>query len=269
MIFGMSTASFFLNNYNEDAIIEIGKMGIKNAEVFFAASCEYDEAFVHDLKKRADDYGINIYSMHALTTQFEPQMFSSHSRQKKDAYELYRKVLRAGEILGAEVFVFHGPNNIKIAKKLNINYEYTAARIDEAADLAKDYGIKFSYETVHWCWYANPNFPKMLEPFITTDNLYYTLDIKQAAQSKFDAIKYIENMGDRLVNIHICDYLICEDQGIIPKLPFEGSYDFSKLKKKLNDMNYKGGMILEVYADDYNDLEHLKKTYFDVENFFN
>jgi len=107
MIFGMSTASFFLDKYNEDAIIEIGKMGIKNCEVFFAANCEYDEDFAYEIKKRADDYGINIYSIHALTTQFEPQMFSSHQRQKDDAYETYKKVLRAGQILGAEVFVFH------------------------------------------------------------------------------------------------------------------------------------------------------------------
>jgi sugar phosphate isomerase/epimerase len=268
MIFGMSTASFFMNLYNEDAIIQIGKMGIKNIEVFFAAGSEYEQSYVYDLKKRADEFGINIYSIHALTTQFEPQMFSSHKRQKDEAYDVYKKVLRAGQILDADVFVFHGPNNIKIAKTLNINYEYTANRIDEAANLAKDYGIKFSYETVHWCWYAKPDFPAKLNEFITSDNLYYTLDIKQAAQSKFSPCEYIDGMLGRLANIHICDFLVSEELGIVPKLPFNGSYDFSKLRQKLVDIDYQGGMILEVYRNNYENYEQLNINYQKMVRFF-
>ena len=268
MIFGMSTACFFLREYTENAIREIGKMGTKNAEVFFSANSEYDPTFVREIKKRADDDGVNIYSVHALTTAFEPQMFSSHSRQREEAYDIFKRVLEAASILGAGVYVFHGPANIKIARTLNIDYAYTGQMISMAAETAKEYNVKLTYETVHWCWFARPEFPKLLEPHLTTDNLYYTLDIKQAAQSKRSVMEYIDAMGERMINIHICDYLDDEKKGIIPKLPFEGELDFDALKQKLNAINYQNGMILEVYANNYRDYAHLKDNYHQMVNFF-
>ena len=268
MKFGMSTASFFLKTYTEDAMTEIGRMGIKNAEVFFSAAKEYDPVFVREVKKRADDNGVNVFSVHALTTQFEPQMFSAHDRQREEAYDTYKQVLEAANILGAGVYVFHGPANIKIARKLNIDYAYTGKMVSMAAELAKEHGVKFSYETVHWCWYAKPEFASLLKPHLTTDNLYYTLDIKQAAQSKLPVLDYIDAMDGRLVNIHICDYLEDEKKGIIPKLPFEGQLDFLALKEKLKAIDYQGGMILEVYANNYTDYDALSANYARLVDFF-
>jgi len=268
MIFGMSTASFFLEKYTEDAIDEIGKMGIKNAEVFFSGLSEYKKDFVRELKRRADDNGIDIYSIHALNTQFEPQLFSMHERQREDSYDIFKRVLEAGEVLGAKVYIFHGPTNVKIARKLRINYEYTGLMVSKAANLAKDYGIKFSYETVHWCWYAKPDFPREVEKHLSTDNLYYTLDLKQTAQSQYPFEDYLDNMGDRLVNVHLCDYIVDEKRGIIPKLPFDGSLDFVCLKNKLKELNYDKGMILEVYANNYKSFDELKENYYRIVDFF-
>ncbi len=268
MKFGMSTACFFMKEYTEDAMSEIGRMGIKNAEVFFSAAAEYDPKFVREVKKRADDYGVNVFSVHALTTQFEPQMFSAHDRQRQEAYDTYKQVLEAAKILDAGVYVFHGPANIKIARTLNINYAYTGEMVSMAAELAKEYGVKFSYETVHWCWYAKPEFAQLLKPYLTTGNLYYTLDIKQAAQSKLPVLDYIDAMDGRMVNIHICDYLIDDRKGIVPKLPFEGQLDFGALKNKLKEIDYQGGMILEVYANNYSDYGALKANFEHLERFF-
>ncbi|MEX1308774.1 MAG: sugar phosphate isomerase/epimerase [Eubacteriales bacterium] len=268
MKFGMSTACFFLREYTEDAMSEIGRMGIKNAEVFFSAAKEYDPAFVRELKKRADDYGVNIFSVHALTTQFEPQMFSAHDRQREEAYDTYKRVLEAAAILEAGVYVFHGPANIKIARKLKIDYAYTGQMVSQAAEMAKTYGVKFTYETVHWCWYAKPEFAQLLKPHLATDNLYYTLDIKQAAQSKLPLLDYIDAMDGRLINIHMCDYSEDENKGIIPRLPFEGQLDFSALKTKLKSIDYQGGMIIEVYANNYANYDALADNFSRLVRFF-
>ncbi len=268
MKFGMSTACFFMKEYTEDAMTEIGRMGIKNAEVFFSAAVEYDHSFVREVKKRADDYGVNIYSVHALTTQFEPQMFSAHDRQREEAYDTYKHVLEAAELLGAGVYVFHGPANIKIARKLNIDFAYTGQMVSMAANLAKEYGVKFTYETVHWCWYARPDFAQLIKPHLSTDNLYFTLDIKQAAQSKLPVLEYIDDMAGRMINLHICDYSDDPQKGIIPKLPFEGEFDFVALKEKLSNIGYDGGVILEVYANNYRSCEELKANYEKMVRFF-
>ena len=268
MTFGMSTACFFLKKHTEDAIDQIGRMGIKNIEVFFSAQSEYRPAFVKELKKRADDYGISVYSTHALNTQFEPQMFSLHDRQRSEAYDVYQSVLEADAILGAKVYVFHGPTNIKIARKLNINYAYTGKMVSMAAEKAKAYGVKLAYETVHWCWYAHPDFPKLLEPHLSTDNLFYTLDLKQAAQSFHPIKEYIYNMGSRLANVHICDYINDPEQGVVPVLPFSGELDFDELKTELRKIGYDEGMILEVYKHNYKDYDDLKNNFYRIKAFF-
>ena len=268
MNFGMSTACFFLKCYTEDALDEIGKMGIKNAEVFFCAQSEYDPKFVKELKKRADDYGIRIYSTHALNTQFEPQLFSWHDRQREEAYDVYKRVLEADVILGAEVYVFHGPTNVKIANKLNINYEYAGMMATQVAETAKSFGVKLAYETVHWCWYANPDFPQKLEPYLDTDNLFYTLDLKQAAQSRHPFTAYINGMGGRLANVHVCDYQTDDENSIIPKLPFNGILDFNELKQSLENVGYDGGIILEVYQHNYRDYNELKACFYQIKEYF-
>jgi len=268
MIFGVSTACFFLKNYTEDAINIIGDMGVKNIEVFFSAQSETNPKRIKEMKKRIQDKGISVYSVHAVSTQFEPQLFSAHDRQRMDAFDAYKQVLEAGEALGAGAYVFHGPTNIKIARKLNINYPYTAKRVSAVADLAKEYGIKLTYETVHWCWYAHPEFPTLLEPHLTTDNLYYTLDCKQVAQSFLPLEDYIRAMGHRLENVHLCDYRIDDKRGVVPVLPFKGQLDFEMLKTELGKVDYDKAIILEVYQDNYHDNQELKENFYCIKDFF-
>jgi len=268
MIYGMSTACFFGKRYTEQSIDIMGRMGIKYIEVFLSGASEYRETFIRDLKKRISDNGIEVYSVHALSLQFEPQLFSRHERQKNDAMDVFKRVLHAGATLGARVYVFHGPADIKKARTLIIDYARAGKFVTEIAEIAKRYGLKFSYENVHWCWYGQPGFAGNLAPYVKTDNVYYTLDIKQAAQSGFRPEMYVEDMKERLVNVHLCDYIHDPDRGIVPKLPFKGEFDFGRLKHALRRIGYEGAMMLEVYGDDYPTYEALAENYEKVVRFF-
>jgi sugar phosphate isomerase/epimerase len=214
------------------------------------------------------DYGIQAYSIHALSLQFEPQLFSPYQRAKRDSLDVFEQVLEAGAELGAGVYVFHGPSNVKKARRFFVNYEYTAQCANPLAEMAKDYGIKLAWENVHWCWYAEPDFPAKLIPLLTSDNLYFTLDVKQAAQAGYDPCDYIAAAKNRLVNIHICDFEHSKEYGIVPRLPFEGSMDFGKLRESLLNTNYHSGMMLEVYSRNYKNHENLQSCFHQMENFF-
>lgn len=268
MIIGMSTACFFPNIYNEQAVEEIGKMRIENIEVFFSTLSEYKKAFVKELKQRSTDYNINIYSIHALSLQFEPQLFSTHKRARQDSLDIYEQVLEAGAELGAKVYVFHGPAHVKRARKLTLNYSYVGECVDPLAELAKSYGIKLSYENVHWCWYAEPKFPVKLQPHINTDNLYFTLDIKQAAQSGYSPIEYLHYTKDKLVNIHICDYQLKNDGDIKPVLPFDGDVNWNEFRDALRSNRYNEGLMLEVYSSNYSNCHQLQNNFNKVKDFF-
>jgi sugar phosphate isomerase/epimerase len=261
MIFGMSTACFFPHTYTEQTIEQMARMNVRHIEVFFCCLSEYKKSFVDDLKRRIDDAGISVYSIHALSLQFEPQLFSPHARARQDSLDIYRQVLEAGAALGAGVYVFHGPSNVKKARKFSVNYPYTAEYADPLADMAKDYGIRLAWENVHWCWYAEPDFPAKLLPHMTSDNLYFTLDAKQAAQAGHDPSDYIDATQGRLVNVHICDFERSPEKGVVPRLPFEGEMDFGRFTRRLAETGYDGGVMLEVYSHNYRDLPQLQSCY--------
>ena len=268
MVFGMSTACFFPYVYTEQSIDLMSDMGIKSAEIFFSCMSEYQAPFVTDLRKRLSDHDMSAYSVHALSMQFEPQLFSLHDRARQEAIDMYQRVLEAGAQLGAGVYVFHGPSNIKRARKLHLDYHLIAETADFLADMAKEYQIKLAWENVHWCWYAKPDFAKKVLRLVNTDNLYFTLDMKQSAQSGFDPSDFIKNTGGKLVNIHICDYERTDEHGIVPALPFHGLIDFISFRETLNHIGYDHGMILEVYWNNFSDYKQLSENFDLVRSFF-
>ena len=268
MVVGMSTACFFPNLYTEQAVDEIGKMHIKNIEVFFSCMSEYKMPFAKDVKKRAIDQNIDIYSIHALSLQFEPQLFTSHERSRNDSYDVYKQVLEAGAELGAKVYVFHGPSHVKRARKMHLNYEYIGEYLNPIAELAKQYDIKLSWENVHWAWYRHPDFPKRIAPYINSDNVYFTLDVKQAAQAGYNPVDYLQDTQGRLVNVHLCDYEYTDLKGMSPKLPFEGEMDMAAFRLALDSTGYNQAVIMEVYSSNYDGYESLHDNYRKVAQMF-
>lgn len=247
MEIGMSTASFFGLYHTEDALRQIGEMGLSLCEIFLDSYSEYDEAFVLTLLDIVRSYQLKVHSVHAMGTQFEPQLFSVNDRQKKDAYHVLGRVMKAARILGAECFVFHGPLNLKRSFHRR-NYDVFGRTVDEIADFCSDFGIKLAWENVHWCAYSMPGFARELREHCGTDNLYYTLDLKQAAFSGYAIQEYIEDMDGDMVNLHICDYSLSDD-GVRPLLPGKGECDWEAVRDALARQGYRGPAIIEVYQD--------------------
>jgi sugar phosphate isomerase/epimerase len=268
MVFGMSTACFFPSVFTEDSIEIISKMHIENIEIFFCCLSEYKRSYISELKKRIRDNGINVYSVHAYSVQFEPQLFTLHDRARREAEDIYEQVLEGAAELGAGVYVFHGPPNLKRSRKLVLNYEHLAETAGRLADKAREYGIKLAWENVHWCWYSEPEFAEKVLSMPGTENLYFTLDLKQAAQAGHRPEEYLKQTVGRLANIHMCDCAFSEERGVYPMLPFKGEIDFRSFKKALDATGYNNGMILEVYANNYSDYAELQDNFEKVRSFF-
>ena len=81
---GVSTASLFMRKYNEEALPLLNDLGVRTAEVFLTSFSEYGKAFGAVLSNVQGDLTVN--SVHALNTEFEPQLFSAHPRVRDDAY---------------------------------------------------------------------------------------------------------------------------------------------------------------------------------------
>lgn len=249
---GISTATFFNRIYNENAFDQLRELGCDLTEVFFTTFSEYEEDFVQEIARKKGD--ITVHSVHALGTQFEPELFNISPRVRADAEKVFRKVCNAARILGAKYMTFHGPYIMK-KKKYILDFEKLGARINELIDIAKSYGVTLSYENVHYAFFNQPSF--FIELKKHCPDIMGTLDIKQSMQGGISPYEMLDAIGDRLSTIHICDIKENNETAIIGK----GNFDFEKFINTLKAKNIQAPVILELYSKDYSSMDELKQNF--------
>lgn len=252
MKIGISTASLYGKMYTEEALAYFAAHHVECAEVFLASNSEYTASFGDKLLSAKGD--VDVYSIHTLNSQFEPQLFSRSQRQLDDALEIFRGALATGQKLGARVYVLHGPQQLKYVKFVT-DYAFYGARTAELAKIAQDYGIMLTWENVHWTHYNHPYFMRNLLPYVGDVPVGNTLDIKQAMQSGVLVDQYITDMQGRLKNVHVVD--MDEENHLL--LPGRGLYCFPGLFEKLGE--YDGAVMIEVYDGCYKMPEELLESY--------
>ncbi|MDE7079164.1 MAG: sugar phosphate isomerase/epimerase [Clostridia bacterium] len=259
MELGISTASYFTRMYTEQALIPIAKLGASVCEVFLATRSEYTDEFSNvllgELQKANEITPLRIHSVHALTNQFEPELFSRNDRAYADALETFVEVLKVAQNIGATHYTFHGATMLKRAVKYNFDFDHISKRVNRLVELAGVRGVKFCYENVHWTYFSHPSYFAALKDLCP--DLGCTLDIKQARQSGIDYTEYLDVMKDRLQTVHLCDY----DEEGKTAIPGRGNFDFVTFFKRLRDIGYDGVCLLEVYAKDYKNDDDLKNSY--------
>lgn len=245
---GISTASLFNRFNTEDALLYLSKNNVECVEVFLETYREYNKEFGEFLKTRKGNVTVN--SIHTLTTQFEPQLYSINQRAQEDSFELLEGTLQAGKALNAKNYTFHGSARIK-RTPLTINFERHAELTQRIIDTCAKYDITLAYENVHWCYYNYIGFFKELKS--RTKGLKGTLDIKQARQSGIDYREFLKEMGEDIVTVHLSD-IDCNGKMC---LPGKGTIDFNDLFTRLKDVGFNGSAIIEAYQNDYDDTKEL------------
>lgn len=259
MEIGISTASYFSKLQTEDAILDIGAHRVPVCEVFLNSYSEYEPSFVDLLVERVNEAGVKVFSVHPMSMQFEPQLFSVHPRQRADAWKLYERVLIAGKRLGATHYVMHGPARLFGGVK-NIGLTRIAPIFVELSALAKDFGICLTLENVSWCVFNEPSFGARLLDAVGTGALRFTLDVKQAVRSMHDPAEYVHTVGDFIANVHICDATELENGTVRYDMPGFGDYDFPALFRALAAHGYAGPAFIEVYSDMYSEIPALYRS---------
>ena len=258
MEIGLSTASYFQKMQIEDAIPDIGAHGVPVCEVFLNTFCEYEPPFVELLAERLSAANVKVFSVHPMSMQFEPQLFSIHPRQRADALTIYERVLSAGKRLGARYYVMHGPARLFGGVK-NIELARIAPIFVDLADRAAKYGIQLTLENVSWCVFNEPAFGARLQA-MTGGEIKHTLDVKQAVRSGFDPMDFIRAVGEHIVNVHLCDATRLPSGGVRYDMPGFGEYDFVGMLNLLGKKGYNGPAFIEVYSDMYAEIPVLYES---------
>ncbi|NLK17110.1 MAG: sugar phosphate isomerase/epimerase [Clostridiales bacterium] len=250
MELAISTACYFSKLFTEQSFVEVKKLGLTTCEVFLATFYEYESSFAEILKR--ESRGLKVYSVHALTNQFEPELFNLSPRTRADAERLFDKVVSSGRTLGAKYYTFHGPTRLK-KKAYKFDFEKLGERFCQLNERAMAQGVRMAYENVNWTFFSEPDYWANLKRYCP--GLNTVLDIKQAMQSRIDYIAFLDVMEGSLANVHICDW---DENGRLC-MPGRGVFDFKGLFKRLEDIGYGGPVTLEIYADAYKDFSEIKE----------
>lgn len=247
MNLGISTASLYPLE-TEMALEILAKNGIRYTEIFFNCNYELTDSFVGHLKGIADNYGVNIVSVHPTMSLAESFMlFSNYQRRLNEGIEAFK---RYGEIcakLGAKYTILHGgkPNGI-------LSDEEYCERFCLINDAVKTGGGILLQENVVRFRAGELEFLKMMQKNLG-DDVGFCLDVKQSIRGGYSPFDVISAVGKNIKHLHISDNNGQKDC----MLPGDGNFDFNRLKAEMEKLDYDGAYIIEVYCNAYKEYESL------------
>lgn len=251
MAIGASSACFYPLE-TKDSLIEIGKLGLHTTEIFFNADSELEKDYLSELKNIQSYYDIKTGSVHPFTSCCESFFF--FSRYEKRFYEMaeyYKKFYEAANELGAGIFVIHGA---KFPSE--IDEEQYFERFAHLVEDGKKAGITVVQENVFSTCAGNPEFLKRMKNFLG-DDFKFNFDVKQMRKCDFTYDDFVPYFKDSIVNIHVSDHN--KSETCLP--PGKGEFDFSRLFKEMNEINYKGNYIIELYRHNFDSPSEIRDSY--------
>ena len=263
---GISTASFFIKEMNEDAVLDLGKHGVSLCELFLNSFCEYENSFIDLMEERIKQSGIKVYSVHPMGLQFEPQLFSTHPRQISDALKMYEKVLAICNRLGADHYVMHATLSLN-----GVNRFYEIDRLipifRDLNELAASYHVQLMLENVSWCVCSTPEAARVINEKMHGE-LHFNLDIKQAVRMGYNPVEFIYAFDKQISNVHLCDAMIQSDGSYELRMPGKGNVDFPAIHDALNQVGYSGPAFIEVYSQMFSELDELYESWHSMKRIF-
>lgn len=249
MLVGASSSCFYPLE-TEKALDNVLSLGYKQAEVFFNTSSELEDSFTKEMRRNADDHGARIISVHPFSSALENTcIFGEYQRRYDDFIGLYQKTFHAAAVLGARNVVIHGALAVQ---KRDLSKELYFERFASLVELGKREGVQVCQENVVRFRSQSVEFLKEMRSYLG-DDYKMVFDIKQAIRSGYNPFDVVEEFKNEIVHIHISDNT--PEMDCMP--PGRGSFDFKALFDKMNEANYQGGYIIEIYSKGYDVMKEL------------
>lgn len=251
MKLGVSTASYYPLE-TELALEEIGKSGIKNAEIFFNCESELKDSFIDILLDIKEKYGLNITSVHPTMSLAESFMiFSAYERRFNESIKKFRRYSEVAADLGAKYIILHGgkPNGILSDE------EYCERYMTLKTETLKN-GVTLLQENVVNFRSGDIEFMRSMVDILGQD-AEFCLDIKQAVRSGLEPIEFIREFLNYTRHFHISDHSLASDC----QLPQNGNFDFKSFFSLLQTNSYNGAMVIEVYNNAYREYKEITESY--------
>ena len=251
MKIGVSSASLYPLE-TELALEEIGKAGVKNAEVFFNCESELKPSFIDLLVDIKNEYGMNITSIHPTCSLAESfLLFSAYDRRFYEGLDKFSRYSEIARELGAKYIIMHGGKNNGI-----LSDEEYCERYMMLNQRTQQNSVWVLQENV-------ANFRARDREFLRSmcnilgDDAKFCFDVKQAIRSGYDPFELAEEFAPHIMHCHISDHNVSSDC----LLPFNGGFNFKTFFDLMLSKGYNGAYIIEVYKDAYKDYSEIFKSF--------
>lgn len=248
---GVSTACLY-PRLLEECVYDLAVNGISHIEIFVNTDCELTKTYMSSIADTLKRFEVSCRSMHPYTSPMEPMMFfTPYERRVDDAIEYYKKYFNAMNILGADIFVFHGNKRI-----LPVSCEFYCERFFKLSEAAKEFGITVAQENISRCTCGSLEFMKEMVKNLG-DSAKFVLDTKQAVRSGESSFDILRTLKNHVVHVHISDHGEAGDCLQIGK----GRFNIKKLMGILAEESPDCSVMLELYRNNFDGISDLTENY--------
>lgn len=250
MNIGVSTASYYPLE-TEFALENIGKDGIKTAEIFFNANIELKQSFIDILLDIQHKYGLNIPSIHPTMSLAESFMiFSAYERRFNESLDIFSRYSEIAAQLGAKYIILHGgkPNGI-------LSDEEYCERYMQLKNVTLQNGVTVLQENVANHRAGDIEFLKSMRD-ILGDDAEFCIDIKQSVRNGYNPFDIINELHENIKHYHISDHSLASDC----QLPGNGKFNFKDFFELTKKLGYNGAYMIEVYGNAYKEYSEISNS---------
>lgn len=251
MIAGVSTACLY-PKLLEESVYDLAVNGINHIEIFINTESEMKKAYASSLADTLKRFEVSCKSLHPFTCAMEPMMFfSPYERRVADGIEYYKKYFNVMNILGAEIFVFHGNKNVMQTPK-----ELYCERFLKLAETGKKFGITVAQENVSRCSSGSLEFMKYMCENLG-DCAKFVLDTKQAVRAGESSFNILRTLKNHVVHVHVSDH---GEKGDCLRIG-HGRFNIKHLIEILNEESPESSVMLELYRNNFDGISDLAEDY--------
>ena len=236
--------------YDIDTIDALEKIKAAGFENFFTN--EYKNSDVAKIKARADALGLTYEFIHAPFYSINEMWMPGLGYTV--VFDYMKETIDAAANNGVPTVITHVSSGWN-APKVN---DLGLSRFDELVLYAKERGVTLAFENLRMLG----NLACLVDRYEGIDNVRFCFDCgHEHCYTK--TVKLLDVFTNRLICTHIHDnhsrpLYDKTGNGDEHLLPFDGTYDYAQMMRKLDEYDYAGSLMLEVFQKnaDYRNMSH-------------
>ena len=236
---------------NEEIMSAMSAANIKRLELSTDYNTYFNKLdFVNksmDIRKMADKYGIELWSIHLPYSGANLDM-SSLGENGETTMQTHMALIPAAAKAGFKVAVVHpSAEPIKDEERAE-KLEKSRANLKILAAYAKSYNIRLAVEELPRSCLGNCS-DEMLYLLDGNPDLNMCFDLNHSLKQRNE--DFIPLVGDRIITLHVSDYDFIDERH---QLPFMGKTDWKSVITALINAGYNGPWMYEVRGSTLGDL---------------